>query len=276
MEIRQAIGPNETKTLATQALRDTFLLGDLFRAGQLQLVYWEVDRTVIGAAVPLEVPLRLEASRELAAQYFCERREIGLLNIGAPGTVTVDGTAYEVGTQDGLYIGRGSQDVSFKSADAAQPAKFYLMSYPAHAVYPTKLVPQSDANQVHLGSQETANERTIFQYIHEKGAPSCQLVMGLTQLKPGSVWNTMPAHTHARRSEVYLYFGVADEAAVTHFMGEPQETRHLLMHNEQVALSPSWSIHSGCGTQAYTFIWAMGGENQRFDDMDGVAIRDLR
>lgn len=276
MELRQAIGSNETKTLSTQALRETFVLENLFTPGQIQLTYWEVDRTIVGSAVPSKSPLTLEVSGELAADYFCQRREIGVLNIGAPGTIHVDGTAYPLGTQDCLYIGRGSQSVSFESEDGQNPAKFYLMSYPAHAEYPTTLVKQADANQVHLGSQETANERTIFQYIHEKGAKSCQLVMGLTKLKTGSVWNTMPAHTHARRSEVYLYFGVSDEAAVFHFMGQPQETRHVLMHNEQVVLSPSWSIHSGCGTQSYTFIWAMGGENQRFDDMDGIAIRDLR
>ncbi len=276
MEIRPAISVREYQRLTTAELRADFVLENLFAPGQSQLLYWETDRTVVGSVVPTDAPLALETARELASAFFCERREVGIINIGAPGAVTVDGTSYEVGSFDCLYIGRGSQEVNFQSNDASNPAKFYLMSYPAHATYPTTLATQSDANQLHMGSSETANERTIFQYIHEKGIQSCQLVMGFTRLKPGSVWNTMPPHTHSRRCEVYLYCEVPAEAAVFHFMGPGDETRNVLMHSEQVVLSPSWSIHCGCGTQAYSFIWAMGGENQRFDDMDGIAIPDLR
>jgi 4-deoxy-L-threo-5-hexosulose-uronate ketol-isomerase len=275
MQSRPAISVREYARLTTNELRADFVLEEFFAPGQIQFLYWEVDRAVIGSVVPTTTPLKLETAKELASSFFCERREVGVINIGAPGTVVVDGTHHEVGAFECLYIGRGSRDVVFHSSEANAPAKFYVMSYPAHTTYPTTLATHSDANQLHLGSQETANERIIFQYIHEKGIQSCQLVMGFTRLKTGSVWNTMPPHTHSRRSEVYLYCEVPAEAAVFHFMGPGQETRNVLMHNEQVVLSPSWSIHSGCGTQAYSFIWAMGGENQRFDDMDGIAIADL-
>lgn len=276
MKTRHAVGRKAYESMSTRELRDTFLVDALFAPGESRLVYWETDRAVIGSVVPTTATLKLESATELAANFFCERREVGLLNVGAPGTVTVDDTDYEVGALECLYIGRGSREVAFASRDAQEPAKFFLMSYPAHVQYPTRLATQQDANQLHLGSQETANERTLFQYIHENGIQSCQLVMGFTQLKKGSVWNTMPSHTHQRRSEVYLYFNVPEDAAVIHLMGPGDETRHLLMHNEQVVLSPIWSIHSGCGTQAYSFVWAMGGENQRFDDMDGISIRDLK
>lgn len=276
MDSRHTVSSREYKRLTTAELRDTFVLDTLFRPGEAHFTYWEIDRTIIGSVVPTTEPLTLEATEELAANFFCERREVGVLNVGSGGFVTVDGTMYELAPFDCLYIGRGSRDVVFGSDDASTPAKFYLMSYPAHAAYPTTKATQAEANQLHLGATETANERTIFQYIHEKGIQSCQLVMGFTRLKTGSVWNTMPPHTHARRSEVYLYLEVPDDATVFHFMGPADETRHVLIHREQVVLSPSWSIHSGCGTQAYSFIWAMGGENQRFDDMDGIAVPDLR
>jgi 4-deoxy-L-threo-5-hexosulose-uronate ketol-isomerase len=276
MEHRLAVSPHEYKTFTTAQLRGAFAIDGLFSPGEIQLTYWEVDRTIVGSVVPTEEPLALEASKELAADYFCQRREVGVLNIGARGTVTVDGKAFAVGPLECLYIGRGSEKVTFSSESATDPAKFYLLSYPAHAVCPTTLATQADANQLHLGSQETANERTLYQYIHEKGVQSCQLVMGFTQLKTGSVWNTMPPHTHARRSEVYLYFAVPEGAAVVHLMGPGDETRHLMLQADQVALSPSWSVHSGCGTQAYSFIWGMGGENQRFDDMDGIPVTELR
>jgi 4-deoxy-L-threo-5-hexosulose-uronate ketol-isomerase len=276
MQHRPAVSSNEYKRFTTSELRESFAIDGLFAPGQIQLTYWETDRTVIGSIVPLEEPLQLKAAKELASEFFCERREVGVLNIGSAGTVSVDGTGYEIGTHECLYIGRGSREVEFSSAAAQSPAKFYLLSYPAHASHPTTLATKADANQLHLGSQETANERTIFQYIHEKGIQSCQLVMGFTALEAGSVWNTMPPHTHARRSEVYLYFNLPPEAAVVHLMGPGDETRHLMMHSEEVALSPSWSIHSGCGTQAYTFCWGMGGENQRFDDMDGIPAHELR
>ncbi len=276
MEIRYAIGAGEYARMTTPELRAQFVIESLFRAGKIQLHYWETDRAVVGAAVPTGSPLKLETSKELASEYFCERREVGVLNLGGPGRMTVDGTEYALGRLDCLYVGRGSREVSFESQEASNPARFFLMSYPAHTTHPTTCATASEANQVNLGAQETANRRTIFQYIHEKGIRSCQLVMGFTRLETGSVWNTMPPHTHSRRSEVYLYFDVPEDAAVFHFMGPGQETRNLLMHSGEAVLSPIWSIHSGCGTQSYSFIWAMGGENQRFDDMDGIAVRDLR
>lgn len=276
MEMRHSVGRKEYERMTTRELRETFLVEGLFTPGEIRLAYWETDRAVVGSAVPTTAPLKLEVAQELASDFFCERREVGVLNVGAPGQVTVDGTVYNLAALDCLYIGRGSRDVSFVSVDPVQPAKFYVISYPAHTTHPTALATQKDATQRRLGSQETANQRTLFQYIHEGGVKSCQLVMGFTQLHAGSVWNTMPPHTHARRSEVYLYFGVPPDAAVVHLMGPGDETRHLLIHSEQVVLSPLWSIHAGCGTQAYSFVWAMGGENQRFDDMDGVAVSGLR
>jgi len=276
MQVRLAVGIKEYERMTTRELRDTFMVENLFKQGSIELLYWETDRTVTGSAVPVGVPLKLETHPELASEYFCERREVGALNIGGPGRITVDGTVYETGALDCLYIGRGNREITFASNDPANPARFFLMSYPAHTAHPTTLATQKDANQVKLGSLETANNRTIYQYIHEGGVKSCQLVMGFTELGVGGVWNTMPAHTHLRRSEVYLYFSVQPDAAVFHFMGPGQETRHVLMHNEQAVLSPIWSIHSGCGTRAYRFIWAMGGENQKFTDMDGIPVADLR
>lgn len=275
MDVRYTIGKNEYKHMSTQELRDTFLV-DLFEEGKLNLLYCEVERSIAGAAVPTGGTLALEAGKELAADYFCQRREVGVLNIGAAGTVTVDGTDYNMDNLDGLYIGRGSKDVSFASADAANPARFYFVSYPAHTEYPTTQARKADANALHLGSVEDSNKRTIYQYIHENGIKSCQLVMGFTALEPGSVWNTMPCHTHERRTEVYMYFGLDEDSKVFHFMGPGDETRHIAVSNEQAVISPMWSIHSGCGTRAYTFCWAMGGENQRFDDMDHIAVKDLK
>lgn len=275
MDVRYTIGRNEYKHMSTQELRDTFLV-DLFEDGKLNLIYSEVERAIAGAAVPVSGALTLEAGKELAADYFCQRREIGVLNIGAPGTVTVDGTEYNIENLDGLYIGRGSKEIYFASADAADPARFYLVSYPAHTDYPTTQAKKADANALHLGSVEDSNKRTIYQYIHENGIKSCQLVMGFTALEPGSVWNTMPCHTHERRTEVYMYFGLDQDSRVFHFMGPGDETRHIAVANEQAVISPMWSLHSGCGTRAYTFCWAMGGENQRFDDMDHIAIKDLK
>jgi len=224
----------------------------------------------------LDSPLALEAIEALRSDFFFERREGGIINIGGSGSITVDGTDYTIAKGECLYIGRGSQVVSFASADANDPAVFTLLSYPAHKEYPTTFAAREDATRLDLGSGDTCNERTIFQYIHENGIQSCQLVMGFTELKGGSVWNTMPCHTHFRRSEVYLYFDVDEQNQVLHLMGQPDETRGLWMKNRQAVLSPSWSIHSGVGTASYCFIWAMGGENQRFDDMDGVAIPDLK
>ncbi len=277
MKTRLSTGPDAFSRMTTQELRDTFLIDSLFPPGEVELVYWEVDRTIIGSAVPVATPLALAASqKELAADFFLERRELGILNIGGPGTVATDGTTHRLEKLDTLYVGRGTRDVSFASDSPSDPAKFFLMSYPAHAVHPTTLVRPADANRLHLGDTATANKRTIVQQIHEKGAKSCQLVMGFTELETGSIWNTMPAHTHQRRSEVYLYFDIPDNQAVFHFMGPGNETRHLLVHPGQAVLSPIWSIHSGAGTAAYRFCWAMGGENQRFDDMDGIPVRELR
>ncbi len=276
MRVIQAPSPRETAVLDTCGLRESFLVEELFQPGELTLVYTDLDRAIVGSVVPSHAALKLEAGDELRSAYFCERREIGVMNFGNKGSVTVDGVSYELGKCDCLYIGRGSQEVGFASTDAGAPAEFYLISYPAHTSYPTTKATPADANRVDLGTKEECNERTICQYIHEKGIKSCQLVMGYTEFKPGSIWNTMPAHTHLRRSEVYCYFDIPAGHAVLHLMGEPDETRPLWIHDKQVALSPAWSIHCGCGTAAYRFVWAMGGENQDFTDMDKIAIHDLR
>ena len=275
MKVRYTFGVTEYKAMDTRALRDAFM-ADLFETGALNLLYCELERAILGAAVPTDAPLLLEAGKELAADYFCQRREVGVLNIGGNGTVTVDGIVYELESRDALYIGRGSKAISFSSVNPKTPARFYLVSYPAHAEYPTKRAKRADAYAIHLGTVEQANKRTIYQYIHENGIQSCQLVMGFTELEPGSVWNTMPCHTHERRTEIYLYFDLKENQRVIHLMGPGDETRHLVLANEQCALSPMWSIHSGCGMGAYSFCWAMGGENQRFDDMDPVALENLR
>jgi len=276
MKTRLMPSPRETAVLDTDELRDSFLLTDLFTAGGIQLVYTDLDRAIIRAAVPVAGDLALPNADALQAEYFCPRRELGVLNLGGAGSVTVDGVAFGLGSHDCLYVGRGSRVVSFASDAAASPAAFYLVSYPAHAAHPTAKATRADANRVELGSREEANERTIFQYIHEQGLQSCQLVMGFTEFKPGGVWNTMPCHTHDRRSEVYCYFDVPPAHRVLHLMGEPTQTRPLWVADRQVVLSPPWSIHCGCGTASYRFVWAMGGENQAFTDMDRVAIGDLR
>ena len=276
LEIRPAVSRNEYERMNTQELRKAFLVENLFQPGEPRLVYWETDRTILGSIVPVANPITLDSARELAADYFCQRRELGIINIGGPGRVSVDGAEHSLGTHDGLYVGRGNREVVFSSQDRQQPARFFLISYPAHVTHPTVATKQSSATQVQLGNQVTANQRTIFQYVHTEGIPSCQLVLGLTRLAPGNVWNTMPAHTHLRRSEVYLYFDLAAEAAAFHFMGPGEETRHLLVRSGQAVLSPGWSIHSGCGTSNYSFIWAMGGENQQFNDMDSIAVANLR
>jgi len=275
MELRTAASPRDVKTYDTARLREEFLIDDLFQPDDIKLVYSHIDRIITGSAVPVKGPLTLTAGDELRAEYFLQRREMGVINIGGEGTVTVDGTVYTLRNRDGLYIGRGCKDISFASTDAEKPAKFYLNSCPAHTAYPTVLIKPEDCVRVELGSLEQSNHRTICKYILPGQVESCQLVMGMTQLQPGSVWNTMPCHTHDRRMEVYLYFELPEDAFVMHFMGEGHETRHIIMRNEQAVISPSWSIHSGCGSQAYTFIWGMCGENQDFDDMDGIATKDL-
>jgi 4-deoxy-L-threo-5-hexosulose-uronate ketol-isomerase len=268
--------PDQTRRMTTDELRAAFLVDDLFEPDEVTLRAVDLDRVILGGAVPLDAPLPLEAPAALGAEYFAERREIGVLSIGGAGRVRVDGDTHALGTRDMLYIGRGSRDVVFESESADEPARFYLVSYPAHAEHPTRLITRDAAQTAELGGTETANRRVIRKYIHPDGARSAQLVMGITELAEGSVWNTMPAHTHQRRSEVYLYFQLPGDDVVFHFMGMPAETRGLIVRDGEVALSPSWSIHAGCGTRRYTFCWAMGGENQDFGDMQGVAMSDLR
>ncbi len=262
--------------LSTNELRDSYLIDGLFVPGAANLQATDLDRAIAGGIVPLVEPILLETIEALRSDYFFERREGGVVNIGGAGEITVDGRTYFIQKGECLYIGRGSRKASFSSADEENPALFYFLSYPAHTDYPTTFAKKEDANRLDLGSSETCNERSIFQYIHENGIKSCQLVMGYTQLKTGSAWNTMPCHTHLRRSEIYLYFDLDDQNQVVHLMGHPQETRMIWVKNRQAVLSPNWSIHSGAGTSSYSFIWAMGGENQSFDDMDGIAISDLK
>jgi len=268
--------PVRYPSMTTAELRDTFLLDRLYEPGALHLAYIDLDRAVVGLAAPLATPLELTADPLLRADYFTERRELGALNIGGAGVIHVDGKPHALANLDCLYIGRGSKKITFASDDPKSPAVFYLLSYPAHASYPTTLVRKQDANPVELGSAETCNHRTIYKYIHLEGARSCQLVMGVTHLFPGSAWNTMPAHTHMRRSEIYVYFNLADTARVFHLMGPPNETRHIVLKNRDVVVSPGWSIHAGVGTQAYSFCWGMGGENQDYADMDPAPVDTLR
>lgn len=287
MELRTAASPKDVKYYDTERLREEFLIQDLFVPGQIKMIYSHIDRIITGAAVPTSEKINVTAGEELRADYFLERRELGVINIGGAGIITVDGKEYPVQFKEGMYIGMGSKDIAFASADASTPAKFYFNSAPAHKAYPTVLIkpegtPEEgvvivkDENKVELGSLEDANHRTICKYILPGQVESCQLVMGMTKLEPGSVWNTMPCHTHDRRMEVYLYFEVPEDAVVFHYMGEPTETRHIVMRNEEAVISPSWSIHSASATHAYTFIWGMVGENQAFDDMDYVAMKDIR
>ena len=260
----------------TQELRETFLVDGLHQAGAIQVAYVDLDRAIAGIAAPLRAPLVLPTYPELRASFFTERRELGALNIGGPGVVQVGSRSYPLNNLDLIYIGRDNADVRFESLSVQEPAVFYLLSYPAHAVHPVTLVRKDEAQPTEIGTQEACNRRTIYKYIHLAGARSCQLVMGVTHLHPGSAWNTMPAHTHMRRSEIYFYFDVAENARIFHFMGPPQETRHLLMGNRDLVVSPGWSIHAGVGTQAYKFCWGMGGENQDYADMDPAPIESLR
>lgn len=275
MELRTASSPKDVKHYTTDRLREEFLISDLFKTDEIKTVYSHIDRIITGSVVPVN-PIALTAGEEIRAEYFLQRREIGIINIGGKGSVTVDGTVYELEYKDGIYIGMGAKDVVFASLEESKPAKFYFNSAPAHMTYPTVHIKPENCIQVELGSLEQSNHRVITKYILPGQVESCQLVMGMTSLKPGSVWNTMPCHTHDRRMEVYLYFEMPEDALVFHYMGEPTETRHIVMRNEQAVISPSWSIHSGSGTRNYTFIWGMVGENQDFDDMDGVAMKDIR
>lgn len=286
MEVRTAASPKDVKHYTTQRLREEFLIQSLFQADQIKLVYSHIDRIITGAAMPVSKVLELTAGAELRADYFLQRRELGIINIGGKGSVIIDGKTYEVDNKDGMYIGMGAQCIQFASRDSKNPAKFYLNSVPAHKVYPTVLIKRAgkaeegvvivkEENKVELGSLEESNHRVICKYILPGQVESCQLVMGMTSLKTGSVWNTMPCHTHDRRMEVYLYFDIQEDAFVMHYMGEPTETRHILVRNEEAVISPSWSIHAGSGSRAYTFIWGMAGENQAFNDMDAVEMKDL-
>lgn len=275
-KIVHASDPRGTQRFNTSELLESYALKGLFKAGELNLAYWEVDRTVVGGVIPAEGSLELGGSKFLATENFCDRRELGVINLGGLGSVSVDGKSFELGPKDALYVSKGSQSITFTSADASKPAAFYLLSYPAHSEYPTTLVKAADIVPLELGTPEEANERSLYKMICPGVVESCQLVMGYTVLKPGGVWNTMPPHTHARRSEVYLYFDVPADKAVMHFMGEPAETRHLVMRNFEAALSPNWSIHCGAGIGNYSFVWGMGGENQDFTDMDHLKISELR
>ena len=275
MELRTAASPKDVKHYTTDRLREEFLVQDLFVKNEVKMVYSHIDRIIIGAAVPSK-SLSLDAGSELRAEYFLQRRELGVINIGGTGKIKIDGNEYILEYKDGMYIGMGSKEIEFISEDENNPAKFYFNSAPAHTTYPTVLIKPEDCVTVELGSLEEANHRVIRKYILPGQVESCQLVMGMTQLKPGSVWNTMPCHTHDRRMEVYLYFEVPENNFVMHYMGEATETRHIVARNEEIVISPSWSIHSGVGTKAYTFIWGMVGENQDFDDMDAVKMTDLR
>ena len=276
MDLIAATDVRSYARMSAAELRSAFLLGGLFRPGRVSLRYWETDRAVVGGAVPTRGRLVLPTAPALAADHFCARRELGVLNLGGEGTVEVDGRAFALGALDCLYVGRGARRVVFSSRRAARPARFYLLSYPAHAAHPTALLRRADVAGVEIGAPASANARTIYKYIHAGGLASCQLVMGVTVLKSGSVWNTMPPHTHSRRSEVYLYFDVPADAAVLHLMGPPDETRHLFVHDLEAVLSPPWSIHSGAGTANYGFVWGMGGENQDFADMDPAPLATLR
>jgi 4-deoxy-L-threo-5-hexosulose-uronate ketol-isomerase len=268
--------PIRATRMSTAELRSSFLIEGLFKPGELKLVSIDLDRAIVGGVVPLDSPLPLAADSEMRAQFFCERRELGVLNIGGQGAIVVDGESYAMNRLDCLYIGRGSRNVAFMNSAPGDPARFYLVSYPAHAILPTQLATHQSGTELRLGSQATANARSIYKRIHPDGIASCQLVMGYTLLDEGSCWNTMPPHTHRRRSEIYMYFDLDPSQRVLHVMGEPRETRHLLVGREEVVLSPAWSVHAGAGTTRYGFCWAMGGENQAFDDMDAVAIAELR
>jgi 4-deoxy-L-threo-5-hexosulose-uronate ketol-isomerase len=268
--------PQRYPRMTTQELRDTFLVSGLNQPGSITLYYLDLDRAVVGMAVPGTDPLALPTPPELRAEYFTERRELGVLNVGGAGVVRVNRVAHELNNLDLVYVGRGNPDIRFESKDPAHPAAFYLLSYSAHAQYPVTVVRKQQAQPSELGSAETCNRRTVFKYIHADGAKSCQLVMGVTHLHPGSAWNTMPPHTHMRRSEVYFYFDMPEDARVLHLMGPPDETRHIVIQNREAVASPGWSIHAGVGTGAYKFCWGMGGENQDYTDMDPVPIASLR
>tara|TARA_B100001245_G_C22826179_1_gene397446 strand:+ start:200 stop:1036 length:837 start_codon:yes stop_codon:yes gene_type:complete len=276
-EVRYSLSPEAFKKYTTEDIRKEFLIPEVMQKGKITAVYSLYDRMVTMGAVPTNEAIELPVYEELTkAEYFLQRREMGIINVGGSGKVTVDGEVYELANKECLYIGRAAKNVTFVSNYAESPAQYFINSSPAHKEYPTTKATLADANEVNLGSKENCNERTIYQFIHEGGIQSCQLVMGFTTLKTGSIWNTFPPHTHLRRMEVYFYFDLPEDQIVMHFMGDPQETRHIAVHNHQAVISPEWSIHSGAGTAAYSFIWAMAGENQAFTDMDGQELKNIR
>lgn len=276
LDIRQPSSPLDAKYYTTDRLRDEYVVETLFVPDEATLVYSHFDRIIAGGIYPVQGAVRLSGSKELAAEYFLQRRELGVINVGGAGRITVDGTVYETQRRDGLYVGMGAKELVFESVQASDPAKFYINSAPAHKTYPNRKIDITQANPRPLGSAETCNKRTIYQYLHPAVMETCQLCMGLTVLESGSNWNSMPCHTHERRMEVYFYFDLPGDNVVFHMMGEPTETKHVVLRNEQAVISPSWSIHTGVGTSNYTFIWGMCGENQDFDDMDAVSMQTLR
>ncbi|MES4613318.1 MAG: 5-dehydro-4-deoxy-D-glucuronate isomerase [Ewingella sp.] len=278
MQVRQSIHSDHAKQLDTAGLRREFLIEKIFEKNNYTMTYSHIDRIIVGGVMPIDAKVSVgdEVGKQLGVSYFLERRELGVINIGGPGLIAVDGTTYEIGNEEALYVGKGARNVEFSSLDPAKPAKFYYNSAPAHTTFPNKKITLAEASPQTIGDPATSNRRTINKFIVPDVLETCQLTMGLTKLEQGSLWNTMPCHTHERRMEVYFYFDMDDETAVFHMMGQPQETRHLLVHNEQAVISPSWSIHAGVGTKRYTFIWGMVGENQVFDDMDHVKVSELR
>ncbi|MBP2847120.1 5-dehydro-4-deoxy-D-glucuronate isomerase [Dickeya oryzae] len=278
MQVRQSIHSDHARQLDTAGLRREFLIERIFDADACTMTYSHIDRIIVGGVMPVHqvVTIGEDVGKQLGVSYFLERRELGAINIGGNGVVSVDGECYEIGHEEAIYIGKGARDIRFTSVAPSDPARFYYNSAPAHTTYPTRKITAADASPQTIGDDATSNRRTINKYIVPDVLPTCQLTMGLTKLAEGSLWNTMPCHTHERRMEVYFYFDMDEETAVFHMMGQPQETRHILVHNEQAVISPSWSIHSGVGTKRYTFIWGMVGENQVFSDMDHVKVSELR
>ena len=276
MQTRHLVDPVRYRQMTGAELRQAFLVEDLFAPDEVRLLHWEAERTIIGSALPAARPLTLPNPPEIKAPSFGARRELGIVNLGGSGTVTVDGANHALAHRDILYVGRGAQEITFASAQPASPACFYFVSHPAHAAHPTALAPVADAQTIPIGDTAHASERVLRRHIHEKGVRSCQLVMGVTDIRAGSVWNTLPPHTHVRRTEIYLYFDLAPAERVVHLMGPPDDTRHLVIANMQAVLSPPWSIHFGAGSSRYAFVWSMGGENQEFEDMQVLTLDQLR
>ena len=276
LDIRYSNHPDDSKHYDTEALRKNYLIEKVFVEDEISLTYSHQDRMIAGGAMPVSSELKLGSTKELGTEFFLERREMGIINVGGKGTVILDGKEYELNYKDGIYIGMGTKEIVFRSDDKSKPAKFYINSCPAHKTYPTVYITKDMAVHKPLGTAENMNKRVVNQYVNPAVCESCQLAMGMTELAVGSSWNTMPSHTHERRMEVYFYFELEGDNVVFHMMGQPQETRHIIMHNEQAVISPSWSIHSGTATSNYTFIWGMCGENQTYDDMDTISNLDLK